>query len=400
MSFVERFSLAIPPSPKSIFASCLSLAALGFLPLPAMAETWETEIFGRAQYDYTGSEGDQSGFAHDRGRIRTARLGLDLKRGGTKVRLEVARNPSGEAELTDAYVKQALGHSGWSLRAGQFKTRNSLDEQTSGRFTSFFERAAFTDAFAFDRRAGVQLESNGKRHSVYAGLFAGNVNDTTFSGTHAAAFRYVFTPVLTETELLHLGVSLRWREADDQGFRYSQRPFSRDTDPILSTPRFAREDLFAGIEAATIRGPAWLAAEAGVMEAGHGPAGEAVFTGGYLEAGYVLGGHRTYEHSKFDRPKVYRPVTEGGPGALVLAVRADWLDMTDSPADGGRMDTIALAADWYATSHIHAGINLYRIEADFGASPAGLSPDFAAYVLNDGRSEAVTGLGVRFQIDF
>ena len=130
--------MAIPPSPKSIFASCLSLAALGFLPLPAMAENWETEIFGRAQYDYTGSEGDQSGFAHDRGRIRTARLGLDLKRGGTKVRLEVARNPSGEAELTDAYVKQALGHSGWSVRAGQFKTRNSLDEQTSGRFTSFF----------------------------------------------------------------------------------------------------------------------------------------------------------------------------------------------------------------------------------------------------------------------
>ena len=39
-------------------------------------------------------------------------------------------------------------------------------------------------------------------------------------------------------------------------------------------------------------------------------------------------------------------------------------------------------------------------EVDFGASPAGLAPDFAAYVLDGGRSEAVTGLGVRLQIDF
>jgi phosphate-selective porin OprO/OprP len=400
MYFAERFPLAFPSLPWSFPAACLCLAALGFLPLPALAEDWETRIFGRAQYDYTGSEGDQSGFAHDHGEIRTARLGLDLKRGGTKARLEVARNNSGDVELTDVYVKQALGQSGWSVRAGQFKTQNSLDEQTSGRFTSFFERPAFTDTFAFDRRAGVQLERNGERHSVYAGLFADNINDTAFSGSHAAAVRYVFTPVLTETELLHLGVSLRWREADDRGFEYSQRPFSHDAAPILSTPRFASEDLFAGVEAATMHGPAWLAAEASVMEAGHGPAGDTTFTGGYLEAGYVLGGHRTYEQSKFGQPQVDRPVTEGGRGALLLAVRADWLDMTGSPANGGRMDTFALAADWYATSHIHAGVNLYRIEADLGSTTAGLAPDFAAYILEGGQSEDVTGIGVRVQIDF
>ena len=70
--------------------------------------------------------------------------------------------------------------------------------------------------------------------------------------------------------------------------KYAQ--FSK-ADEVRKSLRFSRIDDPA-TAAAKI---AWLAAEAGVMEAGHGPAGEAVFTGGYLEAGYVLGGHRTYE---------------------------------------------------------------------------------------------------------
>lgn len=385
---------------RAAIAGVLPLLALSTLLENAHAEGRETGIFGRLQYDYNGSSGDQSGFTLDRGEIRTGRIGLDIREDNTKLRIEVALNNDGELELTDALVKQALGNSGWSVRAGQFKTPNSLDEQTSGRFTSFHERPAFTDAFGFDRRVGVQLERGGARHSVYAGLFAENANDTAIAGGHAAAVRYVFTPVLTGTALLHFGVSLRWREAGDAAFAYRQRPFSHNAGIIVAAPRFADEDLFGGVEAAWIRGPAWLAAEAGVLEA-DGPAGtRAAYTGGYAEAGYVLGGRRTYEHSKFDRPVVDRPVTEGGPGALMLAARADWLDMTDRDADGGRLDTFALAAEWFATSHAHAGINLYRTEAEFGVTSSGLAPAFAAHVLAGSTAEDVTGISLRIQFDF
>lgn len=378
----------------------IALLALACLPFPSLAEDWERQVYGRLQYDYTRSSGDQSGFSLDRGELRTGRVGLDLKSDRTKLRVELALNNDGDIEITDAYIKQALGGSGWDVRAGHFKTQNSLDEQTSGRFLAFYERAAFTDAFAFDRRVGVQLEHNGPRHSVYAGVFADNANQTAFSGGHAAAVRYLFTPVLTDTELLHFGVSVRWREAGDVDFRYRQRPVSHDAGALLSTSGFASDDLFGGAEAAWIHGPVWLAGEYGQLQANGAAGPDATFTGAYAEAGYVFGGHRTYEHSKFDRPAVYRPVTSGGPGALVLAARADRLDMTGNAVSGGQLDTYTLAADWFATPYVHAGINLYRAEAELGSTSSGLAPAFAAYLLEGGRFEDVTGISLRVQFDF
>lgn len=377
-----------------------SLLALAVTASPALAEDWAPEVFGRLQYDYTRSSGDESGFDLDRGELRTGRIGLSAKRGDTKLKAELALNNDGHAELTDAYIKQALGKSGWDLRAGQFKTQNSLDEQSSGRFLVFYERAAFTDAFGFDRRVGVQLENRGQRHSVYAGVFAENANDTAFAGGHAAAVRYVFTPVQTESRLLHFGVSLRWREAGDADFRYRQRPVSHEAGAILATPKFASDDLFGGVEAAWIDGPVWLAGEYGQLRANRTAGPDATYAGGYTEAGYVFGGRRTYDHNKFRRPEVDRPVTAGGPGALILAARADWLDLSDRAADGGQLTTFTIAADWFATSHVHAGINLYRAEADLGSTSSGLAPAFAAYRLAGGMSEDVTGASLRIQFDF
>lgn len=380
--------------------STTALLALALLPSTAIAEDRERQVFGRLQYDYTRSSGDESGFDHDRGELRTGRIGLDLRSDRTKLRVELALNNDSDIEITDAYIKQALGKSGWDVRAGQFKTRNSLDEQTSGRFLVFYERAAFTDAFEFDRRVGVQLERNGPRHSVYAGVFADNANDTAFSGGHVAAARYVFTPILTDTELLHFGMSLRWREAGDADFRYRQRPVSHEARAIIATPRFASDDLFGGVEAAWIHRSFWLAGEYGQLQANGSAGADATYTGGYTEAGYVFGGHRTYEHNRFDRPEVYRPVTAGGSGALVLAARADRLDLSDSAADGGELNTFTIAADWFATPYVHAGINLYRSEADLGSTSFGLAPAFTTYLLAGGASEDVTGISLRMQFDF
>jgi phosphate-selective porin OprO/OprP len=55
-------------------------------------------------------------------------------------------------DITDAYIEYdgPVIEPGF-VRIGQFKTPNSLEEQTSARFITFMERAAFTDAFDFDR---------------------------------------------------------------------------------------------------------------------------------------------------------------------------------------------------------------------------------------------------------
>ena len=62
-----------------------SFLALAFAASPALAEDWAPEVFGRLQYDYTRSSGDDSGFDLDRGELRTGRIGLSAKRGDTKL---------------------------------------------------------------------------------------------------------------------------------------------------------------------------------------------------------------------------------------------------------------------------------------------------------------------------
>jgi len=376
--------------------------AFGLPPAPAFAEDgWTTHFFGRVQYDYAQAEGDRSDYDLDRGELRTGRVGLSVGKPGTEWRAELAANNDGDLILTDVYLKLALGQSGWKVRAGNFKTPNSLSEQTSGRYTATFERAAFTDAFEFDRRAGVQLERKGARHSVYAGLFAADLNDTPFSEGHAAAARYVFTPAMPDGQLLHLGVSLRWREAGNlPDMRYRQKAFAHTSDAIVATPRFAREDVFVGAEAAWMKGPVWIAAEYGVLAADGGPAGDATFTGSYLETGYFLGGRRTHRDGRWNTPEVDRPVTEGGRGALMLAAHYDRLDLSDGAVDGGELGTLVLAADWYLTAKAHAGINFYMSEAELGATSASLSPAIAAYRALGGSDETVRGVNMRLQFDF
>ena len=47
--------------------------------------------------------------------------------------------------VKDAYVEYNGLADGLSLRVGNFKTPNSLDEMTSSRFLTFLERAAFVE---------------------------------------------------------------------------------------------------------------------------------------------------------------------------------------------------------------------------------------------------------------
>lgn len=376
----------------------VTLSGLG----SASADEWTVKPSLRAQYDYTTADADNSDFRIDSGELRQARAAVTAKKTQTEWKAEFVVDNDGNIAVTDAYLKRALDAPGWSVRIGQFKTSNSLDEQTSEWVSGDFERAAFTDAFDLDRRVGVQVERAGEAHSFYAGIFAANVNDTPFSEGHAIAARYVYTPHRPEGEVLHFSVSARWRETGDNmpDFRYRQRPFTHNSGRIVATPQLGSEDLFLGAEAAWLKGSSWIASEYSVLTDDTTGGGNATFQGGYLEAGHMIGGHRTYKGHKFDRPVVDRPVADGGPGALLLAARFDMLDLRDGAVDGGRLDTFILAADWYVSSRVHAGVNLFQSDARFGATPSGLDPAFAA-AWNAGKTgDTVAGATFRLQFEY
>ena len=80
---------------------------------------------------------------------------------------------------------------GLSLRVGNFKTPNSLDEMTSSRFLTFLERAAFVETLDLDRQIGAGViyardpvaNGWGWGYTLSAEFLALNPSSTSCSGT-------------------------------------------------------------------------------------------------------------------------------------------------------------------------------------------------------------------------
>ena len=365
---------------------------------------WDIKLSGRVQYDYAQADAERaSGFDVDDQEWRRVRLAVSGKVGSAiKYKAELNTNSSGDINAEDLFIEFAPSGAP-KIKVGQFKTPNSLDEQTSSRFISTLERAAFTDAFQFNRRVGVSLSQSGDNYTLTGGVFAGNLEDGDQDQGFVAAARGTMQRQLGEASVFHAGASIRYREqGDEEGLaRYRQRPYTHLPGRIISTGAIADRDLFVGIEAALISGPYWAAGEYGVLNADTNlPGGDPDLSGGYLEIGAFIGGARTYKGGKFDRPKVDKPVTQGGWGAVSGVLRFDQVDLSDGPVDGGSLDTFIAGIDWWPTRHSRIGFNYFNADASLGTSTSGLDSDFAALVTANQTAETVEGFSARLQFDF
>lgn len=358
--------------------------------------------FGRLQYDAAhvgrpnGLADPGLGFGHE---LRRGRIGLEgtVPGGfGFKVEVDFADN---EVELTDTYLTYKASKQ-LGLTVGQHNNFQSLEELTSSRFLSFMERAAFTDAFGFERRVGLSGTLTSGDVIAQAGIFTDNIADLTGDENNAAGAdaRLVYAPKLGDAQL-HLGASAHYRDNNDlatsgPATRFRQRPFVHTTDTrFLSTPalRVGQETSY-GLEAALIRGPFhatgelhWLRAD--TLTAGTSP----TFFGGYAEVGYYLTGEtRGYKGGRWDRTKVLKPVGSGGLGALQLNLRYDHLDLTDDGVVGGTQRGYAAGLVWIPQDHVRFLLNYARLRYD-NAAVATPSGD---------RDYGVNVIGARAQIDF
>ena len=399
------------PAPAPVAVAAVASASAAAAPAQAKKENSSPtmKVFGRLQYDagYVGRPErfiDRGlGFSHE---LRRARIGVEgaISGGlGYKVELDFADN---EVEITDAFLSykasKALG-----LTLGQHNNFQSLEELTSSRFLSFMERAAFTDAFGFERRVGLSAAYSAGNLIAQAGIFTDNVND--LSGVSGAAGlgdennavgadgRLVFAPKLGDAQL-HLGASAHWRDNNDlaafgPATRFRQRPFIHTSDTrFISTPalRVGEETSF-GLEAALIRGPFhatgelhWLRAD--TLTAGTSP----TFFGGYAEAGFFFTGEtRGYKGGRWDRTNVRNPVGKGGWGALQLNLRYDHLDLTDDGVVGGTQRGYEASLVWIPQDHVRFLLNYgYLRYKDALPTPTGDT------------SYGVNVLGARAQVDF
>ena len=363
-------------------------------PVISTESGWSFKPRGRLQIDAGSigapfSTGADTGFGSE---IRRARLGVegDIPGGfGYKFEVDFA---GGEVEIVDAIA--TYGHGGLTISAGQHNTFQGLEELTSSRFISTMERAAFTDAFGFERRVGLSAQFESGAVLVQGGAFTDNVADLS-NENWSVDGRAVFMPKLGETQL-HLGGSLHYADYEaGSELRYRQRPFVHFTDErFIDTGSFgAASELGMGLEAAAIRGPFHAAAEGFWQKADRpGALADPTFFGGYAEVGMFLtpGDSRGYKGGTFDRVKPANPVGEGGFGAVQVNVRYDRLDLVDAGLIGGTQDGYAVSLVWTPTDYTRLMMNYGRMQYDNAALPAA----------GGDSSYGVDAFGVRAQIDF
>lgn len=375
-----------------------------FAGVPRIGSTdgWSLRPRGRVQYDLGdisapgGVVAPGLGFVDE---LRRARLGVEgTAPGGFSYLFEVELS-EGNVEITDATL-------GWRasdavvITAGQQNNFQSLDELTSSRFTSFIERAAFTDAFNFERRLGLSATATSGPVTAQLGVFSDNLRDLDEGDdTISVDGRVVFAPRLGDAQL-HFGASAHWRDNGDlvargTATRYRQRPFIHASDArFVATPALAvdRETNY-GLEAAVIHGPFHATAEAHWLNADLIAGPDPTFFGFYVEAGWFLTGEtRGYRGARWDRTRVRRggALEEGGFGAIQLNLRYDHLDLNASGIVGGVQNGLQFGVTWIPTDHVRFLINYGRLSYD----------DAAIAAAGGDRDYGVDVLGLRAQIDF
>jgi phosphate-selective porin OprO/OprP len=368
---------------------------------------FEATVRGRVQadYGYINPNNPDGGDTTNAGELRRARLGVDgVAWGDVEYRFE-ADFADNDVEVTDAYV----GYTGFedvNVAVGQFKTPNSIAEQTSSRFITFMERPRFTDAFGLGRRLGVGVGYALAEGNITGGVFTQNIGDTPDDDgapdngvTGAARAWYPFE--VGEESLIHVGGSFRFRgldnDTDANQVRYRARvPVHVSDVRYVNTGSIdAASDLFVGGELAAVHGRWSFQSEAaGIFvdrTAGENPR----FWGAYGDVGYYLTDNTpNYDGGEFDRPQFAeeQAVFDGGIGAWEVAGRVDYLDLTDSGADirGGEMLSFIAGLNWWLNPHTRFSLNYSFSQVTDGPTAVN-GPD------GDNDIHAV---GVRAQVDW
>ncbi len=416
---------------------------------------FKMKIRGRLQADYNAIDQDQAITGRpdvSAAEFRRARLGVEGVVFYTveyKFEIDFANDV---VSIKDAYLEYTGLADGLGLRFGNYKTFNTLDDMTSSRFITFLERAAFVEAWGFDRQIGAAAIYAKDHYTLSAGIFGPRSADDErwLEDVKTAAARITLAPINREVngvhQVVHLGAS--WRDRDqaadlrspssaqggsagtlnpfnDQFFQYRARGADLHlADRFVSTPQIFDHDTFWGVEAAVIWGRWYAVGEYTQLEAEVSPlfaGSDPTYNGWYVETGYFLTGEsRGYKEGEFVRTKVKNPVIGGGKGGgwggWEISGRYDVLDLTDKAlalqgnlaivtpplsasslncATCGEQKTWLIGINWYINDYTRFQFNYNESDIDGGAL---LLANGTSANRNDGAN--IKGFGMRAQVDW
>lgn len=335
---------------------------------------YEVEIGGRLHLDYIDHSFDSrigkdpiSGSQVRRGRIEID--GVFDNNWGYAAEFDYAKNKVAIKDIKLGYETD----SGASLYVGHQKQPYSLSLEMSSNDIPFVERSAdnYLVATFTDRAIGARYENSGANWFVAAGIFGDAMSNSDTSGDEGwgTSGRLVYSPIIEDERILHLGVRGSYREVDIATPTMQIKDKTTDFSGLSIVNTGALNDaesatLF-GPEMAAVWGPLYVFAEHTTTQVGRTAAPDLEFSGWHAAAAWSLTGEsRASRYSmssgefKGLRPAKSFDWANGGIGAWEIAARYAAIDLNDGNVMGGTEDALSIALNWYPNRSV-------RIMADW-----------------------------------
>jgi phosphate-selective porin OprO/OprP len=362
------------------------------------------KLRGRMSLDAVDSTTERDGLADYHARQFKARqlfLGVEGQTGRWAYRLEGGAVSGGAWGWDDAIIEYKLS-SQTSLLAGNQKAA-SLEGLTSFKSITFMERGAYGDLIDAGYTLALEAVRTGPNWSLWAALQGDSINKTEATGGYdpnqavermGATVRATWSPKLSQDDRLHLGAWARRRDrGGETGFTYSAaantafRPQTASGATLLSTGAVGDGDTTLALEGAWVHRALSLQAEAARIKVDRiatslsptlGGSNFDIVTAYAAASWFPTGETRPYNpNGSFGRIKVLHPLDKGGLGALELAARYDYADLSDmaantavaptlqtSLATAGIYRGVTVGANWYPYSYVRLTGNLTRAKID------------------------------------
>jgi len=330
--------------------------------MPVLGIRWNAELLGDAPLN---SEPDGANPT-----LRRAQIGLGRgfgKHWAGKVTLRlnnVDRFEVGDSYLSYSGLKTAVIH------AGIFDPAFSLESVSKTTGLTFMERSLPVAALSESKSGGIGVLKRTANSIYNAGFFFLNTSqdDQTQPG-QAIVLHYTHTPIdLLGSEDVSVGLSFSYRfNTDSDRARFRSRPeiatmddYYIDTQAIASANKVLR----LGIEAHKEWGRLSWQSEVLFTGVERDQLEKVRFWGGYTYLSWFLtGDSRNFDagQGRFLTVEPTNAVGHGGKGALELALRASYADLTDQDIIGGRQGDITLGLNWYLNTNFRVMTNLTKV---------------------------------------
>jgi phosphate-selective porin OprO/OprP len=275
-----------------------------------------------------------------------------------------------------------------NVRIGQYRVPFGMDALTSVRELTFLERSSL---FAFNpfRQIQTGFHNNNEAQTVtwaasVFGFPTDAFGDQTGDNGYGMAGRITALPIYEDNGdfLVHLGIDYALTRPSTGLQQYRSQPefggpFVGAAGTSFSVPFFVdtgamavKESNLLNAEAAAVYKHSYIQSELLFAMVNLTNGASATFPGFYVQSGYFLTGEqRSYNKLGGVLGRV-KPLNNWGDpcgfGAVELAARYSYLDLSDKSVQGGRMNDVTLGVNWYLNQYTKLQLNYIRSIVDKG----------------------------------